>query len=147
MKEFLELIRDREVRQLITFLSILILIVSLLVLVVFLKLEIQTLLYAICFLSALLVIMVISGNIEINIGSLFKIKKDTEEIKKEIASLRILFKATQNQTNSPTFNVNLTGGNDVVTKYYEPSDESLDIEDADENVFHNTTASSDIKIN
>ncbi len=143
MENFLNQLKDRELRQVITFLAIIVLVAVLVIAVLALKMEVSTFLYAICFLTALLVVMVVSGGIEINLGSLFKIKKDTEEIKKEMANLRVFLKATQSQNNSPTFNVSLTSTSDVATKYYQPDEEPLDIEDTDENAFYNTSGTSD----
>lgn len=79
----------RNIGQIIIFFIIVLLIIFFCGLIVFQHLEIITLLYAICALCVLLILLVISGNLEIGIGDILKVKKDTEEIKKEMSELKI----------------------------------------------------------
>jgi small-conductance mechanosensitive channel len=120
----------KRIGQIVVFGIIILLILFFCSLITAQLLQLQTIMYSICFLCALLVLMVISSGLEISFGDLFKIKKDTEEIKKDMAGLKVLFKANQNQSNY----FDLKG---LVDKYYEPG-ETLDISDADETVFDGT---------
>lgn len=63
----------------------------------------QPILYAICFLCALLLILVVSGGIEISFGDLFRIKRDTEEIKREMIHLKVALSQMQKQETNFNF--------------------------------------------
>src|SRR5581483_7261754 len=89
----------RKAGQVVIFFISACLILCFLLLIVLLHLEIKTLLYAICLLIALMIVLVISGSFEVNIGDVFKIKKDTEEIKKGMAAMmQIIAKAEAKST-------------------------------------------------
>ena len=82
-KEHVDLLR--VIGQIIVFVVVIILISFFCSLIAPNLYDITTLLQTICILIGLLIVLVISGGIEISIGDLFKIKKDTEEIKKNMA--------------------------------------------------------------
>jgi len=94
----------RKAGQVVIFFISACLILCFLLLIVLLHLEIKTLLYAICLLIALMIVLVISGSFEVNIGDVFKIKKDTEEIKKGMAAMmQIIAKAEAKSTINQEF--------------------------------------------
>ncbi len=96
-RKFLKLFKEFGRTYLISFISV--------VIIHFLnKGNLELTIYPICILFSFLIIIIISGKIEINFANILKIKKDTEEIKREIDAMKTII----NIKNDLKSNVELT---------------------------------------
>jgi len=112
-----------------------VLFVSLVIIYLLSREGVDTLVYPICILFALLLTLIVSGKIEINIGNLIKIKKDIERVRKDVSDLKMFISS---QKNYNTFNFG-----DGFKKYYDLNNAASDIEDTVENVFYDTNGTAE----
>jgi hypothetical protein len=121
----------KKIGQMIIFIIVVLLIFFFSLLILFLRIEIQTLLYSICFLCLLLIVWGLSGGVEISFGN-FTFKKDISEMKDKIKNMEIALYQNQKQKQKQQL-INEFHQHDHYD-YYETNDEPSILEDTNSSI-------------